>query len=60
LEIQFFLLQQQSKDRVIRFQKTYTSTQPMESASFQDYMAAQNWALRNVLSELESDLASHL
>ena len=60
LEIQFFLLQQQSKHRVIQFQKTYTSIQLMESASFQDYMAAQNWGLRNMLSTLESDLASQL
>lgn len=59
LEIQFFLLQKQSRTRTIEFHKTYQSTQPMKSASFQDYIAVQNEGLRNILSELESDLASH-
>jgi len=60
LEITFFLLQQQSRNRIVQFHKTYESTQPMKSASFQDYIAAQNAGLRTILSEMESDLASHL
>lgn len=60
LEITFFLLQQQSRNRIVQFHKTYESTQPMKSASFQDYIAAQNAGLRTILSELESDLTSHI
>jgi cholesterol transport system auxiliary component len=60
LEITFFMLEQHKRDRTVRFEKTYKSTQPMKSGSVQDYMAAQSRCLRDILKKLESDLASHL
>ena len=60
LEITFFLLEQHKRDRTIRFKKTYSVFQAIESGSVRDYMAAQSRCLGDILEKLENDLTLRL
>jgi len=60
LEISFYLLEKQKRTSTILFQKTYTKVKTMKSLSAQDYVTAQSQCLREILEELERDLASTL
>ena len=59
LEISFYLLQQHKRERAIRFQKTYSSTHPLESRTASACIAALNQCLSEILKNLEKDLASN-
>jgi cholesterol transport system auxiliary component len=60
LEISFFLLEQQKHDRTIRFQKTYSATQPLESKTAAACIDALNQCLGQIMKAFEEDLASNL
>lgn len=60
MEVTFFLLEQDKRNRAVRFQQTYSAAQSMESSSFEDYIAAQNRCLYDILDGLEKDLAENL
>ena len=60
LEISFFLIEQQKRERTIQFQKTYSVTQPLESRTASACIAALNQCLTEILENLEKDLASNL
>ena len=60
LELSFFLLKQEKHDRTIRFQKTYSATQPLESDTASACIAALNQCLSEILGNLEQDLTSNL
>ena len=60
MEVTFFLMEQHKRNRAVRFQKTYSAVQSMESSSFEDYIAAQNRCLHDILTGFERDLAENL
>jgi cholesterol transport system auxiliary component len=60
LEISFYLLEQNKRERTIRFQKTYSATQPLESRTASACIAALNQCLTEILETLEKDLVSNL
>jgi cholesterol transport system auxiliary component len=60
LELSFFLLEQHKHDRTIRFQKTYSATQPLDGKTASACIAALNQCLSEILGNLEKDLASNL
>jgi len=59
LEISFFLLEQHKHDRTIRFQKTYSATQPLESKTASACIDALNQCLKQILENLEKNLMSN-
>ena len=59
LEISFFLLEQNKRERAIRFQETYSATQPLESKTASACVDALNQCLRQTLENLEKDLISN-
>ncbi len=60
LELSFFLLEQHKRERTIRFQKTYSATQPLESKTAPACIAALNQCLTEILENLEKDMAANL
>ncbi len=60
LEISFFLIEQQKRERTIQFQKTYSVTQPLESRTAPAGIAALNQCLTEILENLEKDLAANV
>lgn len=56
LGITFILLKHDKRDRVIRYQKTYTATVPAEAKATKGHITAQNAALTQILESLEKDL----
>ena len=59
LEISFYLLQQHKRERAIRFQKTYSAMQPLESRTAPACVVALNQCLTEILGNLEKDLVSN-
>ena len=58
IEVSFFLLEQQGRDRVIRRQKTYAATEPLADETASACIAALNKCLSEILEALEADLAT--
>lgn len=60
LEISFYLLEKDKRDKKILFGKTYTSSKPMEFPETEDYFKALEAALTEVLQQCESDVTALL
>lgn len=57
LEISFYLLNKEKGKKEILFGKTYTATEPMDSAKAEDYFKALKIALIQILQQSEKELA---
>lgn len=60
LEVTFFLVELQKRNRVIQFRNTYAASHRLQNSSRRDYIAAQGQCLQDILGNLERDLASKL
>ena len=60
LEISFFLLKQQKRNRTIQLNKTYSVTRPLADETAAACIDALNQCLSEILGNLEKDLASNL
>ena len=60
LELTFFLIEQNKRDRAIRYQKTYVATRSFEDDTASACIVALNQCLSEILGNLEQDLASNL
>jgi ABC-type uncharacterized transport system auxiliary subunit len=60
LEISFYLLKKEKRDKKILFGKTYTASKPMDSAKTEDYFKALEIALTEVLQQYEKESAALL
>jgi cholesterol transport system auxiliary component len=60
LEISFYMLEKDKRDKKILFGKTYTTIKPMESSKTEDYFKALNLAFIDILEKYEDDLSSYL
>ncbi len=60
LEISFYLLKKEKRDKKILFGKTYTASKPMDSATTEDYFKALEIALTEVLQQYEKESAALL
>ena len=60
LELSFFLLEQHKRKRAVRFNKTYSVTRPLESKAASACIDALSQCLRQILEDIETDLASNL
>ena len=56
LEISFYLLEKDKRDKKILFGKTYTTSKPMDSSKTEDYFKALEAALTEVLQQYEKDV----
>jgi ABC-type uncharacterized transport system auxiliary subunit len=59
-EIALYLLNKEKGKEEILFGKTYTVTEPMDSAKAEDYFKALEAAMTNILQQVEKELAALL
>ena len=60
VEIQFFLLDDKSPDKIILFSKSYTREMPIEKDSAPEVISGLNRGVKEILTELEADLRKKL
>jgi len=58
LEMSFFLLAQEKRERTVLFRKRYSAARGIREKTAPAYIAALNECLRDILQNLEQDLAS--